>query len=90
MITPENWNYCGLRTRQLRAFVAMGAVPGGDSAPPDVIYCVTVSDEDFQEIHQRDFDTLEKALSFINVRYGEWEFYDLQEGGGGCGSCSAH
>ena len=87
-ITPRNWSYCGLRTRQLRAFVGMGAVPGQDS--PDIIYCVTVGNEDFQEIHQRDFDTLEQALAFINARYGEWEFYDLRQSEGGCGSCSAH
>ena len=88
-ITTENWNHCGLKTSKLRVFIGMGAVPGPKS--PDLIYCVTVSDGDFQEIHQTDFDTMDRALAFINTRYEKWDFYDLRQGeGGGCGSCSAH
>ena len=90
-ITLENWGHCGLKSRQLRAFVGMGAIPRGESADSALVYCVTVGDEDFQEIHQKDFDTLEGAVAFINARYGDWEFYDLGEkSDGGCGSCSAH
>ena len=88
-ITFENWNHCGLKTLKLRAFIGMGAVPGSSS--PGLIYCVTLSDPDFKEIDQTDFGTLEQALTFINDRYGEWDFYDLRKSeGGGCGSCSAH
>ena len=88
LVTSQNWNHCGFKTRQLRAFVGMGAVPGTKN--PSVIYSVTVGDEDFREIYQQDFDALDKALDFINGRYGEWDFYDLGQSGGGCGSCSAH
>ena len=88
-ITLQNWNHCGLQTKHLRAFVGIGAVPGQES--PSLIYCVTLGDNDFSEIQQWDFNTLEQALEFINGRYGEWDFYDLGQGeGGGCGSCSAH
>ena len=88
-VTDKNWNHCGRKSRQLRAFIGMGALPSEEG--PRLLYSIIVSDEEFCEIHQRDCDSLVEALEILNHRYGEWDFYDLQrEGGGGCGSCSAH
>lgn len=54
------------------------------------VYSPTVLDKEEKEVFQRDFDTLEEAIEFINYAYNHWTFIDPLVKTGGCSTCVAH
>ena len=91
-MTKENWNYCFYKTKDLKAFISMGAHP---IDYPDeeirLIYYVTLSDFLHKEVFQKEFLYLNSAIEFIQKKYGHWEFESLKQSKKtGCESCSAH
>lgn len=89
-ITEENWPYSRLKNELFQAFISFGAKPEGDDIC--LVYSVTVTDPDFQEVLQKNFTDLDPALEFINKTYGHWTYQLAQEkaSGDGCSSCAAH
>ena len=55
---------------------------------PPVLYWVSVLQDETQEVFQAEFLQLEDSITFINEKYGHWDFTDTTEEKGGCGSCS--
>lgn len=86
--TPDNWNHVQYINENQRALVSIGADLKGD-----LLYFVTVIDENDQVLYQSEHKTVEKACFHINDKYQEfWDFSNLATAGtgGGCGSCNAH
>ena len=91
-VTEDNWTYCHFKSLQLKAFISFGADPSNVSdGEPALIYFVTLTDHDDAEVFQSDFDELNEACDFLNEKYGHWDFIDAEvdNGGGGCGTCAA-
>lgn len=87
-LTFDNWTFCQYKSLKLKAFISMGGTPEND-----IVYYVTCTDlEDKKDFFQTDYQSIEKALTDINHRYGHWPLADLRatDDEGGCGSCSAH
>lgn len=90
-ITQENWTSCFYKSLQLKAFISLGAdIPQAEGQDPPLLYFVTLTNHDHEELFQREFNHLSKALEDINHRYGHWEFIDAENKGEGCSSCEAH
>lgn len=89
-VDAENWTFSGYKSTDLLAFIHLGAEPRGDQA--QILYLVTVLNQDEEEVFQMEFLTLPEAIDSINGRYHHWEFVDRTQrlDDGGCGSCSAH
>ena len=88
LITKENWDFSGYKTKDLQVFITFGADP---SNIEECLYFVTLMNEDFQEIFQKEFRSIDEAINFINKKYSEWEWLDRSGSDAeGCGSCSAH
>lgn len=85
-VTPLNWNTTFYKSSNLKAFVSVGANPEN---PNEVLYLVSLTDEEHREYFQQEFKQLDEACSFINQRWGEWEASDLANSSG-CGTCAAH
>ena len=90
MITEENWSICQYKSQKLQAFISLCASPSHTENKE--FYSVTLTDLEFHEVFQNDFEQLEKAIQFINEKYGHWEFNNLQKSGSdsGCSTCQAH
>lgn len=92
--TPDNWNSCRYQYRDQFAFISLMAEPSEDLAQlGELMYCVTVLDEEHNEIFQQGHPSLMEACQSINATYGGiWDFKDLRfkENEGGCSSCQAH
>lgn len=91
-VTPDNWSHTHYQFENLRAIISFGA--NWDESD-ELIYFVTVLDEDDQEVFQEQFQTLSEACEYINNRYqNEWPIIDLlnpkNSKEGGCASCVAH
>ncbi|MCY4523923.1 MAG: hypothetical protein OXB84_04210 [Halobacteriovoraceae bacterium] len=92
-ITTENWNYCFYKTKDLKAFISLGAIPEDHPDKDDLlVYHVTLSDLSHKEIYQKEFILLDDAIGFIQKKYGNWEFQNLQiqKTDSGCEDCGAH
>ena len=89
--TPDNWNRCQYRHENQFAIISILAQPSdGDT---QMMYCVTVMDDDNNEIFQSQHESLLEACQKINNNYAEiWEFRDLSlnQSSGGCSTCQAH
>lgn len=90
-VTPENWTHTQYVLDNLRAIISFGA---SWDRPNDLLYYVTLLDQDDQEIFQQQFEDLASACDYINQRYqNEWPIVDLMAPSkkeGGCASCVAH
>lgn len=91
-ITEDNWNYCNYKSENLKAIISFGADPEDEKM--DLLYFVTLLDEENNEIHQKKFTILKDAVDNINTKYHDlWDFEDLgnkNSSGGGCSTCVAH
>ncbi|TNE99415.1 MAG: hypothetical protein EP326_08195 [Deltaproteobacteria bacterium] len=91
-INQENWNFTYYKSSKLKAFISLSGENRGDEV--QILYTLTVTDEDDNEKFQAGFESLPQAVTKINSQYGHWEFVDLEQGkssdDGGCGSCAAH
>lgn len=89
LFTLQNWNHVQYTNGKHRALVSMGAELTGD-----IIYFMSVIDENDLLIFQSEHHCIEKACEVINDKFQDfWDFSDLannQDQGGGCGSCNAH
>ncbi len=90
-INSSNWPYCQYQNGDLRAFVSLGGRPGADGQAL-VIYFVTTSDKEQQEVYQTEHSHIDEALAALHKRYGHWNVTDMRvpHKEGGCGTCSAH
>jgi len=93
-ITRENWTYTYYSTGDLRAFVSLGGRPH-PTKPKLVIeeFSVTLTQGDeFSELFQNHFESLEEALAVINKRYYSWGHKQLTspESSASHGGCAAH
>ena len=90
-VTTDNWTHTQYVLDNLRALISLGA---SWEKPAELIYLVTLLDENDQEVFQQEFKTLESACDYINKRYqDEWPIVDLMAPAskeGGCASCVAH
>lgn len=88
-LTHENWTYCHYKSSQLKAFISLG---GELSEDVQLLYMVTLTDHDHNELYQSTHKALDNALADINSRYQSWDFVDAEAGpsGEGCTSCEAH
>lgn len=91
-MTQENWNYSYFKQNQNKAFISFCAQPIENTKEIAIHYAITVTDSDDNEIFQQNYLNLNDAISQINQRYQEWDYFNLSErsDAGGCGSCSAH
>ncbi len=91
-INQDNWNYTYYKSSKLKAFISLSGDTRDDEV--QILYSVTVTDQDDNERFQASFETLEAAVLKANEQYGHWEFVDMEQGksgdDGGCGSCAAH
>lgn len=94
-VTKDNWSHTHYSFENLRALITFGANWDdklGKSS--DLLYFVTVIDEDDHEVFQKQFQILNDACDYINNRYqNEWPIVDLanlKNKEGGCASCVAH
>ena len=87
--TLKNWNYCHYNSENFKALISIVATPGQDNEIID-LFCPTVLDHENQEVFQKDFKSLAKAIEFMNLTYSHWSFVDPMAKGEGCGSCNAH
>lgn len=91
MFNLENWGTSSYSNENIKAFISLaGAL--SESENTNIIYAVTVLENDEVEVFQKDFTELTQAIEFTNNRYGHWDFSDqgLKKSGGGCSDCSAH
>ena len=89
--TPDNWNHCQYRHENQFAIISLSADP--DSLNGDLMYCITVLDDEHNEIFQSQHPTLMEACQKINNNYADiWDFKDLSQNQntGGCSTCQAH
>jgi hypothetical protein len=89
--TLKNWNYSFFNSENFKALISVAAIPAQNDNV-SYLYCPTVIDEDNNEIFQTEFESLLKAIDFINSKYGHWAFVDptVNSSDDGCGSCNAH
>lgn len=88
--TPDNWNTCRYQNKDQFAFISLLADPENEDG---IMYCVTVLDEDHNEIFQQPYGELLEACQQINANYGGiWDFKNLSlsQNTGGCSTCQAH
>jgi hypothetical protein len=89
-ITQENWNRTRYKSSNLLALISFGAEPLQNGEIQD-LYSVLVTNEDYEEVSEQVFKSLEEAISSINLRFASWELVDLaQKSDSGCDSCAAH
>lgn len=91
-ITADNWTFMAYQSKNLSAILSLGATPG-ENGQADLLYYMTVMDEDGNDLYQEDFTDLPQAILKINTKYSHWSLVDRQENnssGGGCGDCAAH
>ena len=91
LVTEENWTHCGYISTKAQALITMGSEP----SQCQIIYYLTLLDNDYKELFQQEFASLAEAVSVLNDRYCHWQFVDreqenVREDGDGCGSCQAH
>jgi hypothetical protein len=93
-INQLNWTFCQRINGSLRVLVHLAAEPIPNSI--DTVrefYIVNVLNEKDFALSQKEFETLDLALAFMENSYGHWTFQnqlaDL-ESKGGCSSCAAH
>ncbi len=89
MMNELNWTSSYFKNEHLRCFLALGAKPDGNEVVLE--YCLTLTDHDYNEVFQKNFLDLSKAIETINKDYADWEF--IRSGkikDGSCGSCTAH
>jgi hypothetical protein len=88
MLNENNWITHHFQTPDLRAFISCG----GEVGDENLFYYVNLTDKEYRDIAQRKFVELNSALEYINQQYRTWPLKILgsSEGGGGCGTCSAH
>lgn len=88
---PDNWNHCQYRNQDQFAIISLMAEPG--ILDDNFSYCVTVLDDENNEIFQSVHENVMEACKEINTRYQDiWNFQDLrtQSDGSGCSTCVAH
>jgi hypothetical protein len=92
IITTDNWTFTGFKANELLALISLGAKPATDSIEPDLIYFLTVMDNDGIEVFQQEYSSLDMAIEKINLKYSHWTFQDRvgSTSGSGCGDCAAH
>ena len=92
-MTKDNWNYCFYKTKDLKAFISLGAMPDHQNEDKaQLVHCVTLSDFSHKELYQEEFEQLDDAVKFIKKKYGHWEFENplVPKESSGCTDCSAH
>tara|TARA_B110000908_G_C9977708_1_gene324055 strand:- start:85 stop:372 length:288 start_codon:yes stop_codon:yes gene_type:complete len=92
-ITSENWTFTGFKANELLALISLGAKPVVGSAEPDLVYFLTVMDDEGVDVFQQEYSSLEMAIESINQKYSHWTFQDRagsSSSGSGCGDCAAH
>ena len=93
MFTEENWNHVQYKNDDKKAIISLLSTPSDSAEGHELYYCITLLDEENNELFQSRFSSLETACQQMNAKYGDvWDFMDLsiESDGGGCGSCSAH
>ncbi len=90
-INTSNWAYCQYKNGDLNAFVSLGGKPDA-AGQALLVYYVTTSDKEQQELYQAEHGDLQSALKDLHKRYGHWKLVDMRlaHKEGGCGTCSAH
>ena len=89
-INAENWKLARFSEGETLAFISLGAAPASNGEI-EYIYSLIVSNNDYQELSEQCFDTLDHALDAINNRFSHWKLTFLGEKAeGGCGDCAAH
>ena len=87
IVSDANWGHVCYQCGELRAMVSTGGMwLNGHKT----IYYVSVLNNNNEDIYQSEFGSLDEALGHINQRYANWDFVDLTEKKGACGSCTAH
>lgn len=94
-INENNWTYTQYQAKPLRAFISLGATPvemPDGTLEVQYQYFVTMTDEEYIELYQSSYLSLNEALKSVNERYGHWEINETnsKNAGDGCSSCAAH
>ena len=86
-----NWTSHHLASKQIKAFIGLGANPS-EISEPEILYIVTLTNHDNEELLTKDFSDLDSALDHLNSSYGHWDLSETLEAseGDGCSTCSAH
>lgn len=84
----SNWNYSYFNSEFFKAMISFVAEENDQEIR--YIYSPTVLDKNEVEIFQTDFNSLDKAIEFMNDRYGHWSFIDPLAKTDGCSTCQAH
>ena len=88
-INESNWTFCHYLNGENKAFVSIGAEPAINN-DVSVVYMVTLTDADHQEIFQSSHPGLLDAVAEINRKYGHWPFQNgLNQKSEGCTDCAA-
>lgn len=91
-IHQDNWTTARFQGPETLAFIALGAKPS-KSGEAELVWSLTVTDLEYQEIFQQSYSSLELALEQINKKYSHWTLTDAGlkiRDGDGCSSCHAH
>lgn len=87
MITKDNWHYVYYIHQKIKASLFLGALPDHDGN----LYSLTLYDNDYKELFQKDFFKFNHAAREINTKYSHWTFIDpLAADQASCTSCAAH
>jgi hypothetical protein len=89
MLTSSNYMTAQFKNSGLTAKIGVGA---STENAQEMIYTVSITDQDYVEYFSLDFMHVEDAIDYCCQRFVDWEFLDLEEknNSGSCSSCVAH
>lgn len=86
----SNWNYAFYATEKQKALISLvGVSVDAETNEVSYLYCPTVLNDENHELFQTEFESLDKAIKFMNSTYSHWDFME-KPSSSGCGSCEAH
>lgn len=90
-VTEQNWGTSRYLNEKFQVFISLAGIPA-PTGEPQLRYCLTLADLDFNEIMQKSFPELGQALEALNTTYGGWQLSQVEtpKTGDGCSSCAAH
>jgi len=91
-VHQANWTSHHLASKQIKAFISLGAEPSIAAEVPEILYIMTLTNLAEQELLTRDFNELDAALEYLNEQYGHWDLSKsgATDDGDGCSTCNAH
>jgi len=90
VIDVNNWGHCCYSSGEFRSSISLGASLSSENDAKLEYFINKFHGEDL--IFQESFNSIEEAITKINLDYKYWSFIDLEKKlhSGGCSTCQAH